>query len=184
MNYTNTLDKALSYLRELELDKALTLFYQLLQEHPKDLELINRIYPLEAKRPQSPGYLKICLHIFGLQSSQAQLNQLVLETFGDFKKIIGNYNFSEHHTFCLLHHLANSHFHQDSEELAEKIKRNYPNSPQTPEILFLYCEGLINKRKLIQAEKELRYLITYYAEHPVANAAISELKRIEPIIVR
>lgn len=183
INYTNTLDKALSYLRELELDKAFLLFYKLLDEHPKDLELINRIYALESNNPQSPGYLRICLHIFSLQTSQTKLKQMILNTFSDFKKHIGQYDFDEQHTFSLIHHLAMSHFQQDTDKLVQKIKHCYATDKRVPDVLFYYCKSLITKNKFIQASKELRYLITYYGEHPVAALATTELKRIESLIV-
>jgi len=86
MNYADTLDKALSYLRELELDKATSLLFKLLVEHPKDIELINRIYALEVKRPHSKNFQKICQHIFDINSNKLAFRQLIINTYIEFTK--------------------------------------------------------------------------------------------------
>jgi|GEM_PF-3128370 len=184
MDYIETLDKALSFLRELELDKALTLFYQLLEEHPKDLELIQRIYQLEVKRPRLSGFEKICRHIFTLQSNKDNFRELFLNTWKDFSENLGkDHEFSEQQTFNLLHQLARSHYQSDADNLILNIKKHYPNDTRTPSALFYYSEALIASKQMMKAREELKYLITYYAETPEALNAVPRLKWVESQIV-
>ena len=180
MDYTETLDKALSFLRELELDKALNLFYLLLEEHPRDLDLIHRIYPLEVKRPHLPGFEKICRHIFTIRSSKPEYHKLVLNAYNDFvSNNIANDEFSKQQVFCLLHHLSRSYLHAESNKFAEKIKKHYPTDTKTPGALLHYCEALIANRQLRRARDELKYLLMYYAETPEAINAASRLRIVE-----
>ena len=173
MDYTNTLDKALFHLRELEMDKALVLFYRLLADHSKDLELIRRIYCIEVKHPQSAGFEKICRHIFSLQSSQQDIHDLIVTTYDDFYKLSNkDIQFSRQEMANLLRHLAQSHHQADAAKFAEHLKKHYSNDLETPDDLFLYCEVLISKKQMIKAREELKYLITYYGETTSAKNAI------------
>jgi hypothetical protein len=85
LDYQNTLDKALSLLRALEIDEALDLFYRLLQQNPFDFAIIDRIYPLELKKKSSEGFNKICQHVFSLESKSQEFHQLIITTWVDFK---------------------------------------------------------------------------------------------------
>ncbi|WP_444998094.1 tetratricopeptide repeat protein [Aliikangiella sp. IMCC44359] len=180
MDYTETLDKALYWLRELELDKALNLLYKLLEEHPTDLDLIQRIYPIEVKRPNHPGYQKICSHIFSIQSNTSDFHQLFIKTYVEFTQLTNEkLVFSKQQQFNLLNHLSQSHLLEDAEIFLEQIKKDYPEDQDTAQALFFYCESLINKKKFIQARKELKYLVTFYTETVSARNALARLKYVE-----
>ncbi|TQV86584.1 hypothetical protein [Aliikangiella coralliicola] len=185
MDYTETIDKALSWLRELELDKALTLFYQLLEEHPKDLELIQRIYPLEIKRPNSSGYQKICQHIFSIQSNKPELQSLIVNTYCDYSKLRQEPPpLNKTQLFNLFIQLGNSHLLDETERLRDRIKKEFADDKITPEILQLGCEQLIRQNKLIQVRDELKYIIAYYAETESGRWALNMRKQIEAQIIR
>ena len=185
MNYTETLDKALSCLRQLDLDKALLLFYSLLDEHPKDMELIDRIYKLEIKRPHLSGFERICRHIFSTNSASKEFHDYFLKVYADFINQYGaNAEFSDEQVFNLLHHLAPSRFEADSDRFLAEIKKHYANNPKTPSALFRYCESLVAKKQMKKAKTEFKYLITYYTETPEAQNAISRLLWVEGQIVR
>ncbi|TQV75495.1 hypothetical protein FLL45_11305 [Aliikangiella marina] len=185
MNYTETLDKALSCLRQLDLDKALLLFYQLLDENPRDLELIDRIYKLEVKRPHMPGFERICRHIFSVNSSSQEFHEYFVRAYTDFSEQFGrNSEFSDEQAYNLLYQLSSTRFEQDCEALVTRIKKHQANNPKTPSALFRYCESLISKGQMLKAKNEFRYLITYYTETPEAQNAIARLSWVESQIVR
>ncbi len=168
LDYQNTLDKALSQLRALEIDKALELFYQLLQQNPFDFAIIDRIYPLELKKKPSDGFNKICQHIFSLESKSQQFHQLIIATWVDFKnkfeRPLNPNDFSDQQVFNLFFHLGQTGYSSESEKLKEHITHLLAEHKQTPQALYYYSEQLVDKKKLLQAIKELEYLIIYYAE--------------------
>jgi predicted Zn-dependent protease len=176
MDYTDTLDKALAHLRELEMDKALNLFYKLLSQYPKDLDLIKRIYAIECKRPRPTGLEKICRHLFSLQTSRKELHEFIVNAYADFRKKLGKTPvFSKQESINLLRHLAHSRHLNDAEEFASVIKTQMASEPETPAELFYYCEALIARKQMIKAREELKYLITYYGESHQAKNAVSLL---------
>ena len=185
MDYTKSIDKASRLLQELEIDEALDIFYQLLQQHPNDLELIDRIYPLEIKRPTLPGFEKICLHIFGLNSSRQECKDYIVRAFGDYLRLLQKLpEVNDEKLFNLFYQLSSSHFIEQVETFKQKIKSEYADHNNTPDVLRLYCEQLINQKKLIQAREELKYIIAYYAETPAGQWALEQRKNLESQIVR
>ncbi len=179
MDYQRRLQKATTLLSQLEIDAALSIFYGLLQDHPKDLALINRIYALEVKRPQLAGYRKICNHIFSISSSQHEYQELVLKVFTDYRQHRQDSPIANKAMlFNLLARLGESHFLDQVETLKNQIKKDYAEDPLTPPALQRYCEQLIERKQLIKAREELKYLIAYYAE---TEAGIWALKT-KPII--
>lgn len=185
MNYTETLDKALSCLRQLDLGKALLLFYQLLDENPKDLELIDRIYKLEVKRPHLPGFQRICRHIFSTNSASKEFHDYFVKAYGDFTNEFGSKEeFSDEQTYNLLYQLASTQYAADCEKFVLSIKKHLANNPKTPSALFRYCESLVAQKQMLKAKAEFKYLITYYTETPEAQNAISRLAWVENQIVR
>ncbi|WP_196137430.1 hypothetical protein [Aliikangiella sp. G2MR2-5] len=183
MNYTETLDKALSFIRELDFDKALALYYQLLEEHPGDIQLIKRIYPIEKKRPHSDGFERISKRIFRLKSKQPECRQLLEQAYIDFLSakrplptddftILGN----------LMIQLPFKRFKKELEKIHSIIKSQHPNHQDTPNLLMLYCERLIENSHLIEAKQELKYMMTYYAESSAGRWAINQRKLVENLI--
>ena len=185
MDYTKSIDKASQLLQELEIDDALSIFYRLLSLHPNDLELIDRIYSLEVKRPAQPGFEKICHHIFGLSSSRREYQEYIIRAFGDYlgltqklPEVKGN------NLFNLFYQLGLSHFAEQVEVYKQIIKTEYADHNKTPDALKLYCEQLITQKKLIQAREELKYIIAYYAETPAGQWSLEQRKNLEMLIIK
>ncbi len=187
MNYRATLDKASQFIRQLRIDEALEQLILLVKFYPDDFELIQRIYKLAEKKPLSKAYRFICFHVFDLASSKPDFHPILLDVFIDYKKYYPEAHhpkdFSKTQIFNLFKHLAQSHLQQDALLFLKEIKTAFAEDMETPEALFGYCESMIQQRKFIRARDELKYLINYYAENPIAHHAISSLKRIEPQIL-
>ncbi|MET1256034.1 hypothetical protein [Aliikangiella maris] len=200
LNYTETLDKALYWLRELEIDKALDLLYSLLEQNPRKFELIQQIYQIETKRPQQPGFLKICEYLFAFRSNQRHIHQLIIQAYRQLKQLkLSTEQFSQATIFNLFFHLHQSTMLDDAGQLAEQIKTQFPQpentnhvesnniflhpvdntTPSTPQALLWYCESLIQHKQYLLAQKELKYLITYYAETSEARNAVGQLKQVD-----
>lgn len=177
MNNISKLDKALTLLRQLDFDHAIKLFFEILQDTPKDLELIKRIYLLVIKKPQSQEYQKICFHIFNLKSHTEEIHQLIVQCYIDFTKLIKNEHlFSKDEVFNLFEHLIDSHLTFDTEKFRQLIKKSYAEEDETPVLLMRDCEELIKKKKIILAKDELKYLTAYYAETDAGRWALVQLK--------
>jgi len=182
LNYQKTLDKALSKLRQLDINEALTLFNQLLQEHPNDLELINRIYLLANRKKNTDSFRIICHHIFSLDSKSTGFHQCIIATLNDYKhkfeleldpKIL-----TTEQVFNLFFHLGQTGNTKDSHLLKDYIKKNLSEHSNTASALLIYSEQLINKKNLLLAQKELEYLMIYYAEAHTTITAENLLKKI------
>ncbi|MCW8877641.1 MAG: hypothetical protein OQJ89_13855 [Kangiellaceae bacterium] len=185
MDYTKSIDKATKLLQELEIDDALSVFYQLLKAHPNDLQLIDRIYSLEVKRPTQPGFEKICQHVFGLTSSRSEYQEYVVRAFGDYLRLTQNLpEVEDKKLFNLFYRLGLSHFTEQLKIYNERIKSEYADDSRTPEALKLYCEQLIKQKKLIRARDELKYIIAYYAETPAGQWSLEQRKRLEMLIIK
>jgi 3-methyladenine DNA glycosylase/8-oxoguanine DNA glycosylase len=162
------LDKALSQLRLLEIDKALFLFYQLLDEHPTNLDLLSRIYPLEKRKRHGAGFKKLAMHIFEQQCLTQAYHKLVIETYRDYQQKLGSSpnpeNLTAKQVYNLFFHLGKTTFQTEIDSFCQHIKSKLADSPKTAEALLIYCEQLIEKKSHLQAKKELHYLIVYYTE--------------------
>ncbi len=182
MDYQNTLDKALSQLRALEIDEALRLLYMLLKENPEDFSLIARIYAIEAKKKNPLGFDKICRHIFSIESMSAKFHQLLISSWTDFKAKFGTSidpaQYSKQQVFNLFYHLGQTGFKKDSDTFKDYIKRHLAEHRQTPSALFYYCEQLVEKKNLIEAKHELEYLMIYYTEATTTIPAQNLVKKI------
>ncbi len=182
INYQNTLDKALSQLRALDVDEALDLFYQLLQQQPLDISIINHIYPIEQRRKSDNGFNKICQHIFSQDSKSQEYHQLIITTWVDFKNRFGSHlepeNFSDIQVFNLFFHLGQTGYTIETEKLKEYISSQLADHQYTPQALYFYCQQLADKKKLLQAIKELEFLIIYYTEAITTIPAEKLLKQL------
>lgn len=177
------MDKALSQLRALEIDKALVLFYQLLEKHPQDLNLISRIYPIERKKKSKLGFRKISEHIFSISSMSKDFHQLIIQTYIDFKtefgSIINPNEFSAEQAFNLFHHISQTSYSKDIELFLSHIKTQLSEHSRTPESLYFYCEQLAQKKQFIRARQELKFLMVYYTEATTQQAAEKLFKKIQ-----
>jgi len=175
MNKVEQLDKALSLIRELNIKEALDVLYRLLSNQPDDLALIARIYPLEVRKSDPAGHFKICQSIFAIDSKTDEVHQLICSTWKDykarFKDRINNKDFPKTSIFNLFFHLGKAGKNADCDIFKGYIKQDLANDKMTPEALFFYCEHLVEQKKLLLAEKELEFLMIYYAESPVTLAA-------------
>ncbi len=179
MDNLNKLDKALMLLRQLELDQALKLLFEILEDTPKDLALINRIYLLVMKKPQSAAFKKICLHIFKTKSQTPEFHQLIIDSFLDFSQHYNSdFTFNRDELFNLFEHISNSHLNVETDLFRRLIKKNYPEDPETADYLKHDCEILIQKNKIIKAKEELKYLIAFYAETDAGRWALNQIKHI------
>jgi len=182
INYQNTLDKALSQLRALDINKALNLFYQLLKQHPLDISIINRIYPIEQKRKSSNGFNKICQHIFAQDSKSQEFHQLIIDTWVEFKNKTGSLvepkNFTDKQVFNLFFHLGQTGYIKETEAFKDHIAEQLAEHQQTPQALYFYSEQLVDKKKLLLAIKELEFLIIYYTEAATTIPAEKLLKQL------
>lgn len=182
LDYQNTLDKALSQLRALDINEALSLFYQLLKQHPLDISIINRIYPIEQKRKSSHGFNKICQHIFSQESKSQEFHQLIIATWVDFKNKIGSpveaKIFTDKQVFNLFFHLGRTGYIKDTETFKDHIAEQFAEHQQTPQALYYYSEQLVDKKKLLLAIKELEFLIIYYTEAATTIPAEILLKQL------
>ena len=184
MNYADTLDKALSYLRELEIDKAAQLLFKLLLKYPTDLQIIDQIYVFAVKKPQSNHFKKICLHLFNLNSQKSEFRQRLLKAYVDYHPHFPQeFAFDKEIRFNLFLHLTQSYLHLDSDKLRQLLKREYPDDDALPDLLKHDCEQLIAQSKLLKACAELKYLIAYYAETNAGQWAINQQKQIESQII-
>lgn len=168
IDYQNTLDKALSRLRSLDINEALDLFYQLLEQHPLDIAILDRIYPLEQKRKTTDGFNRICQHIFSQESKSQEFHQLIITTWVDFRTRFESpfdlKQFSEQQIFNLFFHLGQTGYRLETEKLKDHIAEHLADHNQTPQALYFYSEQLVDKKKLLLAIKELEFLIIYYTE--------------------
>ncbi len=180
MNYLQTINQATQLISQLELDEALNLLHKLLIDHPLDLELINRIYQLEIKRPQRKGFEKISLHIFSIQSKSKEYKTLIHQTFGHYlelKKSTPELN--QNQLFNLFLQLLGSRFIEQIEDYKNQIKAQYSNHPELPLLLQTYCEHLILQKQLLKTREELKYIIAYYAETDSGAWALKTRKWVE-----
>jgi len=182
MNKVEQLDKALCLIRELNIHEALDILYRLLKSQPDDLELIARIYPLEVRKNDPAGHFRICQWIFTIDSKTEEAHQLICSTWKDYKQRfrdpINIKNFPRVSIFNLFFHLGKAGKNADCDIFKGYIKQDLANDKLTPEALFLYCEHLVDQKKLLLAEKELEFLMIYYAESPVTLAAEKLTNRI------
>ncbi len=166
---TIRLEKALKLLRMLDFNRALAVFYQLLDENPQDISIIQQIYKIELGRQSVPGLKKLFSHIFSIQSMRSELTPLVTEAAKDYKVFIDAkfslQAFNRQQIFTLAYHLSQKpSFNNEVERLIEEVKQRFSEDPLTPQTLFNYCERLVRNKQIIQARKELKYLLTYYTE--------------------
>lgn len=182
LDYQNTLDKALSRLRSLDINEALDLLYQLLEQHPLDIAIIGRIYPLEQKRKTTDGFNRICQHIFSQQSKSQEFHQLIIATWVDFKTKLESpfdpKHFSEQQVFNLFFHLGQTGYFKETEAFKNHIAEQLADHQQTPQALYFYSEQLVDKKKLLLAIKELEFLIIYYTEASTTIPAEKLLKQL------
>lgn len=180
MDYLQSLSKANALIRQLDIDEGLEILYQLLEDHPFDIDLIERIYALEIKRPERCGFSKIAHHIFDLSSQQPETHKLIVRTFGDYIRVKNELPpLAEKRLFNLFFQLSKSHFESQMDTLKSTIKSHYANHPKTPLALQHYCEALLSEKKLILAREELKYLIAYYAETESGRWALKMKKWVE-----
>jgi hypothetical protein len=181
LNYQQTLNKALCELRSLNVNQALILFNRLLKEHPQDLELIKRIVLIENRKKESQGYKAICQHIFSIDSKSQTFHQYIISTFKayneKFETSIEPNKLTEQQVFNLFFHLGKTGNVKDCNLLKTHIKQNLTEHSNTANALLNYCEQLIDKKKLLLAEKELEYLIIYYVEAETTITAGKLLKK-------
>lgn len=182
LDYQNTLDKALSQLRALDIGEALKLLYRLLKQHPLDISIISRIYPLEQKRKSADGFNKICQHIFSQESKSQDFHQLMVATWVDFKsKFESSFElkqFSKQQIFNLFFHLGQTSYVKETEAFKDYIASHLAEHQQTPQALYFYSEQLVDKKKLLLAIKELEFLIIYYTEAATTIPAEKLLKHL------
>jgi len=182
MNNIELLDKALAQLRALNIGDALDIFYRILETQPDDLELIARIYPLEIRKKKHDGYLKICRHIFSIGSKTHKIHELFCLTWRDFKERfkdpIDIKDYSHQAIFNLFYHLGQTSYTKDCDIFKDYIKREMAENQQTPQALFCYCEQLISQKKFRLAEKELEFLMIYYAESETTIPAEKLIKKV------
>ena len=82
-------NQALSFLKKLEIDKALFVFYQLLAQHPCDYPLIRQIYQLELAKKSEQGINRIAHHIFSQADKSQEFHRIVLECFKQLNQRFG-----------------------------------------------------------------------------------------------
>jgi len=180
MDYTQSIAKATALIRELEIDDALDILHRLLKEFPLDIELINRIYSLEVKRPGLSGFDRICDHIFSISAKGNQYRNLIYQSFGDYLRLKnGPPKLNEKTKFNLFLQLGESHFVKQVEAIKDEIKKDSADHPKTPLLLQVHCEQLIKQKKLILARKELKYIIAFYAETEPGKWALRTKKMVE-----
>jgi TolA-binding protein len=183
LNYTKTIDKASTLVRRLELDAAAELLLELLNEHPTDFELIERVFKLTKNSPQTTRFYQLCLYLFGYYQSAAEKHDLTLEAY---KILKAQQPVEAPHAFLaklpnkaffnLFKHLARSYLTQDAKVALQVMKKKYPESSKTPEAIWFYCEFLIQSKNYIDARDQLKYLISFYAETSISSHAIKALK--------
>ncbi len=183
LDYQQTLDKALSYLSEFEFDKALSILYQMIDNYPFDKNLIKRVYNIEKNRNSSIGFEKICLTIFSFTSKSNDFHDYLISVIADYKtKSDSNFhpsNFDNHQIYNLFYHLGQTGFSKDIERFLIYIKSELAENSRTPESIYRYCEQLIQRKQHLQAQKELEYLLIYYAEAPCTIDVEKKLKRLK-----
>ncbi len=165
--YQQQFEQALSYLRKLEIDKALSIFYCLLAHQPNNCDLIRQIYQLEIRKKRSSGLIKIANHIFLQPDKSTDFHIIALECYRQVRERLGlNYFFdlNADSLLNLLYHLGQTNRQQDTENILAKLKDEQSEHPELAKILLRYCEQLINKNQYILAKKELEYLMIYYTE--------------------
>jgi len=185
-NYQNKMDKALSQLRSLEIDKALILFYQLLETEPCDIQLIERIYPLELRKKSADGFVRLSNHIFSQDSMSDEFHHLFAQTYSDLKTKTGKElkpsDMTRVQIYNLFYHFGQTHNNKASSLFAAHIKKGFSEDPHTPIALMQYCEQLIDKKEMLKAKKELEFLMIYYAEASTQQAAEKLIKRVRASI--
>lgn len=180
-DYQSQLDKALQLVRQLEIDQGLAIMYQLLARQEKNLELVERIYALELRRPLNPGFERICQHIFSQVSAKTDWHQKMISSYIDYQRLRGEEPaLDDRQLFNLLPHLARSHLKQTTARLVEKVKTRFAEDPRTPEALKQYCQTLIAQKKLILATQEVKYLVRFYGETPQGRWANAQLVQPNP----
>lgn len=182
LNYQNTLEQALIKLRQLDINKALKLFNQLLNERPQDLDLIARIYHLENRRKNTEDFKNLCHHIFSIDSKSSHFHQLIISTLNDYKqkfeRPLEPNQLTHQQIFNLFYHLGITSNEKDTLLLKNHIKKELSENNSTANALFIHCEQLVEKKKLLLAQKELEYLLIYYTEANTTTSAEYLLKKI------
>ncbi|MGX5173477.1 hypothetical protein ACUR5C_05560 [Aliikangiella sp. IMCC44653] len=183
LDYRQTLDKASTLVRRLELAAAADLLLDLLSENPTDFELIERVFKLTKNNPQTAGFYRLCVFLFSYYQSLPQKHDLTIEAYKILKEqqpIEAPHAFlaelPDSAFFNLFKHLARSYLTQDAKIALQLMKQKYPEKQQTPEAIWFYCEFLIQSQNYIEARDQLKYLINFYAENSISSHAIKALK--------
>ncbi len=173
-HYTQQYNKALSSLKKLEIDKALSIFYNLLKTHPSDCSLIKQIYQLEQAKPHSAGLEKIANHLFYQADKSREFHALTMEAYKTIKLRLGIEFFKSldyQQALNLFFHLGQTGFQDDLDPLLQRLKSENPEHPDLASVLFIYCEQLIAKKMYLKAKSELEFLMIYYTEAKTQIAA-------------
>lgn len=180
-NYTQQYDKALSSLKKLDIDKALSIFYLLLKDHPSDYALIRQIYQLELAKPDDAGLEKIANHIFSQPDKSRDFHAIIINIYKELRQRFGS-NFSSsldyQQALNLFYHLGQTTFREDAEALLQRLKTENPEHPALASALFIYCEQLISRKMFLKAKLELEFLMIYYTEARTQIAAEKLYKKV------
>ena len=165
--YNEKLSEALTQLKQFDIVKALGLFYEILQQFPTDLEIINQIYRLELRKNNPQDFKKIALHIFTHCQKSSSFHSLVIESYLEFKKnTVKEFenNLTSVQVLNLFFHLGQTGYQQDLLLLLTILKEKHSEDSKTPTALLTYCEQLIQKKQFKLARSELNFLMVYYTE--------------------
>jgi len=126
--------------------------------------------------------MAIAGHIFSQELRSADFHQVTLKAYQDLKlrpsAMPSMDDLTTEQVYNLFFHLAQTGYKEDTERLKELIKSKLSEDRRTPKALMLYCEQLIAQGKLLKAEKELEFLLIYYAEAKIQIIAEKQLKQI------
>lgn len=180
MNYAAKLNKATALIAELEIDDGMAILFEILEENPKDIDLIKRIYSFAIKQPSAFQFKDICFHLFALESQNAELLVLRQTAFNDYLAAqLSIQNFSKGILFNLLVSLDLKRHEKQLTILKNNIITNYAEDIETPAVLKRYCEKLIENKQIIKARDEINYLINYYIETSEGQWAITQKLNID-----
>lgn len=180
-HYTQQYERALSSLKKLEIDRALSIFYQLLKDHPSDYSLVRQIYQLELAKPNNDGLKMIASHLFSQTDKSRDFHAMIMEAYKELKQRMGFKYFNSldyQQTLNLFYHLGQTNFQDDLEALLQRLKSDNPDHPDLAPVLFIHCEQLISKKQFLRAKKELEYLMIYYTEAETQIAAEKLFKKV------
>jgi len=168
--FDHTLKQADHFIRDLHFEKAVPLLAQLLEQQPKNREVLIKYYKTSKLNIGSDEHHHAAIQILTLGENDFETDQLIIKTFNDYRKVP-----KARLTISLMDKLIKRFIKinafDDAENIAKSMQKQPDKFVSLPQYLRLLINELIRSGNPEKAKKHSSYLLTNFPDHQETQIA-------------